>query len=94
MNLKDFTVEQDQQFDNDIKFRNRANLANLKSAYESIYNTGYPTKFSRFLGKYNKNEFDTLARYYGANEPINPTTDFLARITPRLTIAFLLTVQL
>ncbi len=76
VNMYDMVVEEDIAYDVDIKFRNNTNLVYLKTAYESATNSGLQTKFSPFLGSYTKHEFDTLASYYGASNPISPTADF------------------
>jgi len=76
VNMYDMIVEQDMTYDVDIKFRNNANIVYLKTAYETSTNSGLATKFSPFLGSFTKHEFDTLASYYGASNPISPTVDF------------------
>jgi hypothetical protein len=76
VNLIDLLVEQDRMFDVDIRFRNDSNLVYLTTGYDDISKYGYQTNFSPALGTSTKNEFDTLARYYGASDPINPDTDF------------------
>jgi hypothetical protein len=76
VNLTDFIVKQDGIFDVDARFRNDSNLVYLKTGYIETYQWGYQTSFSPFLGTYTKNEFDTLAKYYGASNPVNPDADF------------------
>ena len=76
INLTNFHVERDFYDDVDAKFRNNGNLVYIRSGYNEITDLGFRTKFSRFLGKFTLREFDTLASYYGANEPLDPITDF------------------
>ena len=76
VNLKDFVVEQDRMPDVDLKFRNDSTRLYLITGYDNIAGFGYDIKFSNALGTMTKSQFDTLASYYGASDPINPDIDF------------------
>ena len=76
INLTNFFVERDIQYDVDVKFRNYGNLMYIISGYNNVTTDGFQTKFSPLLGKCTLKEFDTLASYYGASEPLDPITDF------------------
>jgi hypothetical protein len=76
VNLRNIRVLREYEFEVDARFRNNQNNVYLKTGYDELTTEGFQTKFSPLIGKYSETEFDTLARYYGASEPIDPYIDF------------------
>jgi hypothetical protein len=82
VNFRNIRVLREYEMEADARFRNTQNEVYLKTGYDELSTAGFQTKFSPLIGKYTKSEFDTLAGYYGAHDPLDPYTDFPYNNTP------------